>query len=53
MKQVGAAVAVPAAWFSSNAPTGNRSLAGLMCSDGAAPQIAFVFDFFKIDRVVP
>jgi large repetitive protein len=53
MKQVGSAIAVPAAWFSSNTPEGNRSLTGMMCSDGAAPQIAFVFDFFKIDRVVP
>jgi N-acetylneuraminic acid mutarotase len=53
MKQLGETASVPVPWFSSNAPTGNVSLAGLMCSDGAAQQIAFVFDFFTIDRVVP
>jgi N-acetylneuraminic acid mutarotase/regulation of enolase protein 1 (concanavalin A-like superfamily) len=53
MKQLGGTATVPGAWFGSNTPAGNTSLTGVMCSDGAARQIAFVFDFFKIDRVVP
>ena len=54
MTPAGGASAVPAAWFNSNAGTArNTSLTGLMVSDGGAAQIAFVYDFFRVDRVVP
>ena len=54
MTAVGAALAVPPAWFSNNTGTArNTSLAGLMMSDGGAKQMAFVYDFFRIDRTVP
>lgn len=49
--QIGAAVPVPAAWFSNNAGTArNTSLAGVMASYGRANPITFVYDFFRIDR---
>jgi hypothetical protein len=54
MKPIGSAVTVPVAWFSSNAGSAaNTSLAGLMTSHGPAKQMAFVYDFFRIDRSVP
>jgi len=28
-------------------------LTGLMVSDGGATQMAFVYDFFRVDRAVP
>ena len=54
MTALGAGVAVPAGWFSNNAGAArNTSLTGLMLSDGGATQMAFGFDFFRIDRSVP
>lgn len=54
MKAIGTAIAVPAGWFGNNAgAAANTSLAGLMVSHGAAQQMAFVYDFFRIDRTVP
>jgi hypothetical protein len=54
MTPLGTPVVVPASWFGNNAGSGaNRSLAGLMGSNGVAPQMAFVYDFFRIDRTVP
>jgi len=54
MTPLGSPVGVPAGWFSNNAgPAANTSLTGLMDSQGAAPQMAFVYDFFRIDRNVP
>lgn len=54
MTPAGGAVTVPAAWFSNNASTArNTSLTGLMVSDGGAAQMAFVYDFFRVDRAVP
>jgi len=50
---VGTAVTVPTEWFSNNAGAArNTSLAGVMVSDGGAPQTTFVYDFFRIDRNV-
>jgi len=54
MTPAGGELAAPAAWFSSNAGTArNTSLTGLMVSDGGAPQMAFVYDFFRVDRAIP
>ena len=53
MTALGSAVSVPAGWFSNNAgAAANTSLAGIMVSQGAAAQMAFGFDFFRIDRNV-
>jgi len=54
MKPIGSAVTVPAGWFGNNAGSAaNTSLGGLMLSHGSAKQMAFVYDFFRIDRSVP
>ena len=54
MTVLGTPAVVPAGWFSNNAGTqGAVSLAGVMVSDGGAAQMAFVYDFFRIDRNVP
>lgn len=54
MTPAGGAITVPAGWFSNNAGTApNSSLTGVMVSDGGAAQMAFVYDFFRIDRAVP
>jgi hypothetical protein len=54
LTQLGGPVTVPTSWFGGNAGTAaNKSLAGVMVSHGAAQQMAFVYDFFRIDRVVP
>src|SRR5207244_1413937 len=53
LQQFGSPVVVPASWFSTNAgAAANTSLAGLMVSHGAAAPMAFVYDFFRIDRNV-
>jgi hypothetical protein len=50
---VGTAVTAPAGWFSNNSgAAANTSLAGLMVSQGSAAQMAFGYDFFRIDRNV-
>ena len=42
---------VPNTWFSNNqGGSANRSLAGVMTSDGPATQTVFVYDFFRIDE---
>jgi len=54
LTQLGGPVTVPTSWFGGNVGTAaNKSLAGVMVSHGAAQQMAFVYDFFRIDRVVP
>ena len=54
MTPAGGAITVPVAWFSNNASTArNTSLTGLIVSDGGAAQMAFVYDFFRVDRAVP
>jgi len=48
---LGAAVAAPAAWFSDNTGAArNTSLTGYMLSNGSAAQMAFGFDFFRVER---
>jgi hypothetical protein len=53
MKQLGTPVTVPAAWFAKGGVSTNASLTGVMTSQGAASQMAFVYDFFRIDRTLP
>ena len=53
MKQLGTPVTMPAAWFAKGGSSSNASLTGLMISHGAATQMAFVYDFFRVDRTVP
>jgi hypothetical protein len=54
MTPAGGAITVPVGWFSTNASAArNTSLTGLMVSDGGATQMAFVYDFFRVDRAVP
>ena len=53
MTPLGSAIAVPAAWFATATASTNASLTGLMVSHGTAARMAFVYDFFRIDRSVP